>query len=260
MTTRIYPLSAFETNYIWIIEDERHIVAVDPGDAAPVLELLESRGRKLDAILITHHHEDHTGGVAELQQRARVPVYGPSTEAQNVVTEPLREGDSFQVADTGWRFDVLEVPGHTKGHIAYFSDTVTEDPGLFCGDTLFACGCGRLFEGTSLNMLQSIDKFKKMPDNTQVFCAHEYTLDNIDWALQVDPDNQDLQVWQTQAKLLREQNKPTIPTRISMELGLNPFMRTSDETIRQSAEKYAGQSLAEPQDVLHHLREWKNSF
>ena len=184
------PVPAFEDNYIWLVSDGHHAVVVDPGEAAPVRAYLAKRGWRLSAILLTHHHQDHVGGVADLLNGQAVPVYGPAGESIEHLTYRLKSGDHVSIAAPALELSVLDVPGHTRGHIAYFQ---AADPGgtphVFCGDTLFACGCGRLFEGTPAQMLKSLDELAALPGATQVHCAHEYTLSNIRFALACEPDN-----------------------------------------------------------------------
>lgn len=261
MNTEIYPVSAFNDNYIWIIRQGDNAVAVDPGQAAPVINDLESRGLTLKAILITHHHDDHIGGVRDLVEKYDACVYGPDFESRPIpaLDEGLKEGDSVKIDGIDTEFQVLEVPGHTLGHIAFTATINKDQPVLFCGDTLFSCGCGRIFEGNSRLMLQSIDKFRILSQNTNVYCAHEYTLSNIDWALTVEPANEALQDWLTKARELRAQDLPTLPTTIAQELATNPFMRVREQSVIEAAESYAGTELKEAEAVFGALREWKNN-
>lgn len=261
MKTEIYPIPAFNDNYIWIISEGCNAVVVDPGQSVPVINDLESKNLKLKAILITHHHDDHTGGVKDLVEKYKVPVYGPAFETRPIpcLDEGLEEGDRLSIDGIDAEFSVLAVPGHTMGHIAYTATINQNQPVLFCGDTLFSCGCGRLFEGDSRLMLQSIDKFRKLSQNTHVYCAHEYTLSNIDWALAVEPDNHALQQWSLQARQLRAQDLPTLPTTIAQETATNPFMRVREKSVIQAAQSYAGTELSEAEAVFAALREWKNN-
>ncbi|QPT39563.1 Hydroxyacylglutathione hydrolase [Oligella ureolytica] len=261
MNTEIYPISAFNDNYIWIVQQGTNAVVVDPGQAAPVISDLESKNLNLKGILITHHHDDHTGGVQELVARYDVPVYGPAFETRPIpcLNEGLTEGDSVRIEGIDAEFQVLEVPGHTMGHIAYTTLISSDQPVLFCGDTLFSCGCGRIFEGDSRLMLQSVDKLGEMPHNTLVCCAHEYTLSNIDWALAVEPDNSELQKWSHRARDLRAQNLPTLPTTMAQEQATNPFLRVREPSVIKAAQSYAGTELGEDAAVFAALREWKNN-
>lgn len=268
----IQAISAFNDNYIWLIKQGNAAIVVDPGDAQPVQDYLQQHQLNLHAILITHHHGDHVGGVAELVQHHACPVYGPDNpKLSALIDHPVREGDTVDIAqllmakkateqESTALLHVLEVPGHTMDHIAYAGEINGEQAILFCGDTLFSCGSGRIFEGDSRIMLQSLDKFKKMPQNTLIFCAHEYTLSNIKWALAVEPHNREIQEWQERATQLRAESLPTVPTHLEQELRTNPFLRVEEPAVRQAAEKYAGHSLSTSADVLGALREWKNSF
>lgn len=257
---QLIPVPAFSDNYIWMICKDGHAVAVDPGQSAPVESMLDKHGLVLDAILLTHHHNDHVGGVLALQQRTGATVYGPATETLPVCNHPLKEDDTVQLPAVGLQLRVLDIPGHTAGHIAYFGQINTETPVLFCGDTLFAAGCGRLFEGTPRQMVTSLNKLQALPPSTLVCCGHEYTLANLRWALQVDPDNIALQQrWETDSQL-RAAGEPTLPSSIEAEINTNPFFRTSQAAVAKAAEHYAGTALTSPVDIFASLREWKNNF
>ena len=255
----IQALRAFEDNYIWLLREGRHVVAVDPGDAAPVLRYLAEENASLAAILLTHHHGDHTGGVADLLARNPVPVYGPAGEPIAGITVPLREGDAVALPGFQDRFQVIDVPGHTRGHIAYYGGS--EGHGvLFCGDTLFACGCGRLFEGTARQMWASLGKLAALPPDTLVFCAHEYTQSNIRFALAVEPGNAALQARAERVAQLRRDQQPTVPFPLAEELETNPFLRSAHPEVIRSAERHCGTSLSGASEVFAVLREWKNTF
>lgn len=263
MALQIHPIPAFRDNYIWIIHNTEHAVVIDPGDASPVLDYLQSHKLELHAILITHHHSDHTGGNPTLIARFNVPVYGPKQENIATVTHPVREGDKIHLATLPLILEVIDIPGHTHGHIAYFGSLPTSSHGkniLFCGDTLFASGCGRVFEGTPQQMYRSLQKLADLPDETLVYCTHEYTLGNINFARTVEPSNIDLQREEHRAKQLRSENIPTLPTSIAREKSCNPFLRCHLPEINRIACLYAKKKLEQPVEVFATLREWKNNF
>lgn len=253
----IHPIKAFSDNYLWIFKQQGSSEAciVDPGDAAPVLAFLQQEQLTLSAILLTHHHADHIGGVNELLSHYDAPVYGPESAAIPAVTETLHEGDSIQAS--GVSFTVLEIPGHTLDHIAYYADAHSNSyPVLFCGDTLFAGGCGRIFEGTPAMMYKSLQKLAELEPQTQIYCAHEYTLGNLAFAQAVSPEDQVLQQRIQQEKEKREKDIPTVPSNIQQELLTNPFLRCSEASI---AEQFLEQAR-EPAEVFAALREWKDHF
>ena len=261
----IVPIPAFADNYIWAMLAGERCVVVDPGDAAPVLAFLAERKLTLDTILVTHHHADHIGGVDELTARWNVPVYGPAAENIPCVTHALREGDSVALpAFVTDPFRVIEVPGHTRGHIAYVSGDI-----LFCGDTLFAAGCGRLFEGTAAQLHDSLTRLAALPDHTRVYCTHEYTLANLRFALAVDADNSDLIARSFVEQARRARGEPTLPSSILLERATNPFLRCTSAGIIASAQTYARThtvaNLSESEmshevNVFAALRQWKNEF
>lgn len=248
---------AFDDNYLWLIHDGTQAVAVDPGDAVPIRAILEAKKLNLRAILLTHHHADHVGGVADLVQRYKVPVYGPRNEAITGVTNTLAEGDRVCFPELGFSLSVLDVPGHTRGHIAYVAH---EKRWLFCGDTLFAGGCGRLFEGTPDQMAASLGKLAALPDDTEVFCAHEYTLANLRFALEVEPENEALRERISVEQNKRAQGLPTIPSRIGVEKASNPFLRCGEPAIVERLRVVGRLKSADPIAVFTALREWKNVF
>ena len=242
-----------------MLHDDRQAVVVDPGDAAPVLAALDAQGLALAAILVTHHHTDHVGGLAGLRSRLQGPVYGPARESIPQPCVPLTDGDSIQAL--GLDFQVIDVPGHTAGHIAYFLRSPGNDqaPVLFCGDTLFSGGCGRLFEGTPTQMHRSLGRLAELPGDTRVCCAHEYTESNLRFALAVEPGNAALADYARSCRRLRAQGLPTLPSRIALEQAINPFMRCDAPEVIAAAQARGAADSSGPA-VLASLRAWKNGF
>jgi len=256
MSLDIFPVPAFNDNYIWLICDaeRRHAAIVDPGDAAPVLAVLKAQEIEPVAILVTHHHADHVGGVSALKQRyPRLPVYGPATERIPGITNPLTGGDRIALAEIGAAFEVLDVPGHTAGHIAYYGHGA-----LFCGDTLFVGGCGRVFDGTHEQLADSLQQLAALPGDTQVYCAHEYTLDNYGFGKWVEPDNAALLAREEEALARRHEGQPTVPSTLADERATNPFMRLGEADVIAAAEKRAGHALETPREVFYVIRQWKD--
>lgn len=249
----IVPIGAFKDNYVWTLRNARYAALVDPGDATPVLDYLAREKLALCAILATHHHPDHVGGIAALVERWRVPVYGPRGEPIATLTHPVSEGERVSLPELGVDFTVLGIPGHTRAHIAYYGGGA-----LFCGDTLFACGCGRLFEGTAEQMYASLAKLAALPDDTRVYCGHEYTLANIAFARTVEPANRALAEREAETRALRQAGRPTLPSRLGDEKATNPFLRCSEPAVIESANKYLGSRLSTPVQVFAAIREWKN--
>lgn len=252
---QVIALRAFNDNYIWTLRDSKCAAVVDPGDARPVLDYLEHEKLELVAILNTHHHADHVGGNAGLLKHGEVPIFGPHDPRIAEVTHPLAEGERIMLPHFGMEFEALEIPGHTRSHIAFYGAGM-----LFCGDTLFAAGCGRLFEGTPRQMHDSLSKLARLPDATLVYCGHEYTLSNILFARAADPGNAALQALESRVQKLRNQDLPTLPSDIGQEKATNPFLRCTETAVVASASKYAGKSLTDPVSVLAAIREWKNNF
>lgn len=255
---RVTAIPAFADNYLWLIHartDPTQVLVVDPGDAQAVTETLETQQLTLRGILATHHHPDHVGGVEELLARTHVPVFGPANEAIPGAPQPLREGQTVEFDDLGLKFEILDVPGHTAGHIAYVGHGA-----LFCGDTLFSAGCGRLFEGTPAQMTASLQKLARLPMSTAVHCAHEYTLSNLRFAEAVEPANMDVAQHLQHCQALRAKGQATVPSDIGRELSINPFLRLDVETVKQAASRHAGRRLDSETETFAVLREWKNNF
>lgn len=257
----IIPIPAFRDNYIWLVVSGGNAAVVDPGDAVPVLAALRERRLTLTAILNTHHHGDHVGGNAALLEHRRVPVFGPARENIPGRTDALAEGDRVSIPGVGLSLAVLDVPGHTSGHIAYVGARTDGGPPVaFVGDTLFAAGCGRVFEGTAEDMTTSLAKISALDAATQIYCAHEYTLSNLRFASAVEPNNEALR-----ARVLREQHKrelgePTVPSTLADEWATNPFLRSSHPDVRAMAQARAGHELANDAEVFAVIRGWKDQF
>lgn len=254
---KIIPLPAFTDNYIWLVHDGRRALVVDPGDARPVLDALQREQLQLDTILVTHHHADHTGGVQTLREATGATVFGPAGEEIPAPFTPLGAGDTVNALGLAWT--VLDVPGHTAGHIAFYAPEVEKAPLLFCGDTLFSGGCGRLFEGTPAQMLASLDALARLPDATRVCCAHEYTLSNLKFARAVEPRNADLIHYVTACEALRARALPTVPSTVGLERRINPFLRSREGTVRQAVQAWRPTADDETA-VFAALRQWKNEF
>ena len=250
-------LPAFTDNYIWMLHDGQRAVVVDPGDAAPVIEALDRHALQLAGILVTHHHADHVGGVNALRPRLQGPVWGPAREKIPEPFVPLVEGDRIEVL--GLRFGVLDVPGHTAGHIAYVQEGAMKSPLLFCGDTLFSAGCGRLFEGTPAQMHDSLSKLAALPSDTRVCCTHEYTLSNLRFAAAVEPGNANRADYDARCHALRAEGRPTLPSSIGLERQVNPFLRCEVPEVMASAHAQGAEG-DDAVSVLAALREWKNRY
>ena len=251
----VIPIPAFTDNYIWTLRDATHAVVVDPGDATPVLDYLSREGLQLAAILNTHHHADHVGGNAALLEHWQVPVFGPHDDRIAEVTQRVGNGDKVTLPHFDLVLRVIAIPGHTRSHIAFHGAGM-----LFCGDTLFAAGCGRLFEGTPAQMHDSLNRLAVLAGDTHVYCGHEYTVSNIKFARAADPANAVLAEWGMRAQRLRDARQPTLPTTIALEKQTNPFLRCAEPAIRESASRHVGRQLSDPVEVLAVIREWKNNF
>lgn len=253
---KITPIPALSDNYIWCIQSAEQCTVVDPGEAAPVLEWCEQQELSLVSILITHHHWDHTNGIEELLKRfPGIPVYGPAAGNIAHLTHRLVDGDAIHLTHGDLALKIIEVPGHTLDHIAYVSPE-----GVFCGDTLFSAGCGRLFEGTPAQMHHSLQKLAALPDSMPVYCTHEYTLANLAFAAAVEPENSAREQFQRWAEQQISLGQPTLPSYIEREKQINPFLRTSQKAIILNAEQYVGEKLHSPEAIFSAIRGWKDNF
>jgi hydroxyacylglutathione hydrolase len=255
---QVSPVRAFSDNYIWLIRapgDAKSVVVVDPGDARPVEAALERYGLDLRAILVTHHHGDHVGGVGELAKRHGAPVWGPARETLPCDAQPLDDGELLTIEPLGLEFSVMAVPGHTLGHIAFAGHGA-----LFCGDTLFSAGCGRVFEGTPAQMFESLERLAALPDDTRIYCAHEYTLSNLRFAAAAEPGNLDVRDALAQVAALRDRDEITLPSTLGRERRINPFLRCREPSLEASAAHHAGRAMTDPAQTFATIRSWKDGF
>ncbi|MDP2431176.1 MAG: hydroxyacylglutathione hydrolase [Pseudomonadota bacterium] len=295
---KVTAIPAFRDNYVWAIHDDHSAILVDPGEAAPILAWLERWQRHPVAILVTHHHADHVGGIREITARYAIPVYGPGNETIPGRTHPLLGGETVQINELGLAFQVLATPGHTLGHLCYFQSRASDsrrsplplgeglglrEPfmaehetfmngggqpamngyghgALFCGDTLFSCGCGRLFEGTPAQMHASLSRIKALPAETLVYCAHEYTLENLDFALAVEPNNPALQTRLAEVRGLRGQGIPSLPVSLSTEIATNPFLRFDEPSVIVAAAQHAEHPVQPGLEAFTTVRAWRDGY
>lgn len=255
MTLKIHPIPAYQDNYMWIIHDDTHAVVVDPGQAAPVDDYLAEHQLTLTHILITHHHWDHVNGLALLQADWNCEVFAPiDTRIPGKLTT-VKANQRIEIPQLKLSFEVIETPGHTLSHICYFNDQW-----LFCGDTLFSMGCGKMFEGNPAQYVKSLHQFKHLPATIQMCCGHEYTLSNINFALSIEPDNESIKLLKKQVQAKRNQNLPSLPTSLQQELQLNPFLRTDETTIKQALSKRLDIKIEDQVSCFAYLRQCKDEF
>lgn len=256
MSVQISPIKAFQDNYIWCLHNTTHCYVVDPGDAEPVITFCQINNLKLCGILVTHHHWDHTNGLAELVSTfGDIPIYGPHNPSITLVNKRVSQGDGVTLPELALTFKVFEVPGHTLDHIAYYGLGC-----LFCGDTLFSAGCGRLFEGSPAQMYQSLNQLAALPTDTLVYCTHEYTLANINFALAVEPMNKALIEYHQWANQQRAANLATLPSSIKNERNINPFLRCEIDSVRQALSQHWQITFDKNEDAFAALRRWKDQF
>jgi hydroxyacylglutathione hydrolase len=254
----VIPISAFKDNYIWLLVNSanQYCAIIDPGDAEPVIDYIQKEKLLPCAILITHHHHDHSGGVLALKKKySAIPVYGPSLESIAGVDHKVAENDVVSLAQLGLKLIVYDIPGHTRGHVAYYGNEM-----VFCGDTLFAAGCGRLFEGTANQMVQSLSKIRNLPDNTLIYCAHEYTAANLRFAELVEPENQAIQERKKNVAQQMAQQIPTLPSQLLLEKMTNPFLRCHKSAVINAVQSQSQETSTDPVKIFQALRAWKDNF
>lgn len=253
----VHCVPAFDDNYIWLpgLPGSRHVAIVDPGDAEPVLAYLNAHDLEPAAILVTHHHGDHTGGICDLTARYDIPVYGPARERIPGMTHPVSDGERLELEALGLEFEVMETPGHTRGHVCYHGHGT-----LFCGDTLFTAGCGRLFEGSPQQMHASLSRLATLPTATLIYCAHEYTAANLRFARVVEPDNPDILARIDEVARRRARHEATVPAPLLQELKTNPFLRCGVPEVVTAAEGFAGHALPDGASVFATVRQWKDTL
>jgi len=251
------PVPVLTDNYVWVLSNPQTgiAVAVDPGDAAPVAEFLLQRGLDLRAMLVTHHHWDHVGGIDELKRQSGATVYGPARENVSGVDTGVSQDDRITVPGLDVEITVLDLPGHTTGHVGYLADDC-----LFCGDTLFSAGCGRLFDGTATQLHASLQKIAALPDDTRICCTHEYTLNNLYFALEVEPGNQAAREHLSRVEELMRQRRPSLPGTLALERRINPFLRVHRDSVIEAVSRHAGRPIRDDVDCFTELRKWKDGF
>ncbi len=253
----VTPVPALNDNYVWLVhgQDRSRVAIVDPGEAEPVREALRSHGLQPEAILVTHRHWDHVNGIKGLLGDFDIPVYGPADEPVPARTHPLWDGDAVSLPSLGLHFDVLAIPGHTLGHIAFHGHGI-----LLSGDTLFSGGCGRVFEGSMTQMLESLDRLAALPGDSRLYCGHEYTLKNLAFCQAVEPENPYIADFQRRANERLDQGQPSLPTTLKEECRFNVFLRCREASVRESAENRAGRELNDAESVFSIIRDWKDQF
>lgn len=253
----MWPIPVFNDNYVWVlqVDDCDEVLVVDPGSGEPVMAALSQRDLRPAAVLVTHHHADHVGGVAPIVEGRKIPVYGPAGESIRLLSRPVRDADRIEFSVPAVALDVLDVPGHTAGHVAYVGDGF-----VFCGDTLFAGGCGRVFEGTPRQMLNSLNRLAELAPETSIYCAHEYTENNLRFATEVEPGNPELSRRLERIREQRARDLPTVPSTVDEELRTNPFLRCSEPGVIAAAERHAARAMADPVDVFATIRGWKDGW